>query len=325
MSEVPPPTVGTATAGTLTEQEIRSANIISRNGCEHSYKPTTYDLRLGIEFLRPDNQDGLPQKLMHKQPLEIPPFSSVIVSTHEILSMPNNVVGRFNLKIRFALQGLFVQMGTQVEPHYNGRLFALLQNITNSTIHLKPTNDRIFAIEFSFLCQPTTKVPPKFIGREYLEIADFLEPDHHIINGTINHLTAHLECKIADLNERLPAVMIEEMKEGISHATTRVFDRKVLGYGSIAFGSVTLFLAAVIPFVMTIVLDYSRPVEVSTLQSEVQSINSTLGGLAPVTDVESLQEKTDVELDLLRKRIQDLESVLSSIVPVDSNEGVSNP
>jgi len=131
--------------GVLIKQDIQSLNLIEvSDGQAHEeprcYKPASYDLRLGHEYIIPGEDD---EGLQHAKILDcrqtdnkvlIKPFSSVIVCTYEIVKLPPNVVGKFNLRIKQAFRGLIVQMGTQVEPYYHGRLFALLQNITDRPV-----------------------------------------------------------------------------------------------------------------------------------------------------------------------------------------------
>jgi deoxycytidine triphosphate deaminase len=123
---------------------------------ERCYKHASYDLRLGDEYALPDEADGDGQLKIRDCSqdglLTIRKFGSAIVSTFETVSLPPNVAGRFNLRIRHALEGLTVQMGTQVEPGYQGRLFALIQNISehDKTIKYKDYETRPFTIEFCY-------------------------------------------------------------------------------------------------------------------------------------------------------------------------------
>lgn len=146
-------------SGVLLRDEIEKHSIISKHSVETSYQAASYDLRVGDSWVPTD--DGTQRGVIDRfvgQDIVVPAFGSIIVSTHEVLKLPLNVVGKFNLRIKLALKGLFVQMGTQIEPGYYGRLFAVLNNITEQDIVLKIIDpegkvgeierDPIFTVEF---------------------------------------------------------------------------------------------------------------------------------------------------------------------------------
>ena len=118
------------------------------------YQPANYDLRLGAEYVMPHKDSQLQiSRCDSNGMLTIQPFGTAIVSTYESVFLPNNVVGRFNLRLTHALEGLIVQMGTQVEPDYEGPLFALLHNISDQPKSLKfrDYDTRPFTIEFYYI------------------------------------------------------------------------------------------------------------------------------------------------------------------------------
>ena len=181
--------------GVLVGSQIRELAIVAENACESCYKSASYDLRLGLEYLRPKRRNESTSHLFDGESLSIPPFSSIIVSTHEILSIPNNVIGKFNLKIKMALRGLFVQMGTQVEPGYNGRLFALLQNISDEEVQLKAASEdkTIFTIEFYFT---SLSVPDGQVDKRVYNTLRELLSATYFVKGTINNLTTELKSQV---------------------------------------------------------------------------------------------------------------------------------
>lgn len=126
----------------LSKDDIIKLNIINLEGAERppltSYDNTSYNLRLGKQFLV---IQGL-HKLGYKEKigdcskgtgiLKLPAFSCALVSTEEWIKIPNNVFGRWGLKIRPAMSGLMFQAGPQIEPGSQGRLFGLLFNLTSA-------------------------------------------------------------------------------------------------------------------------------------------------------------------------------------------------
>lgn len=162
--------------GVLLRKNIIDLGIICENAKEECFKPSSYDLRIGSEYLNTDGEQSAVQVALHDSTIVVPPLGSVIVSTHEVVEIPKNVIGKFNLRIKLAVQGLFVQMGTQVEPHYRGRLFAVLHNVSADPIELKldgegDQRERLFTIEFFFTIgeaeEPTD-------AKEYYCLQDFI-------------------------------------------------------------------------------------------------------------------------------------------------------
>lgn len=170
-------------SGVLVDKEIRDQKLIrvpeSGREEERCYQPTSYDLRLGAEYVMP-TRDG--QLVIHScidnGMLTIAPFGTSIVSTYEWVALPSNVVGRFNLRVQHAFEGLLVQMGTQVEPNYNGPLYALLHNISNrpKTLKFRDYDTRPFTIEFSYTSQPSRL--PDERKKQRKTFSDFIPPNY---------------------------------------------------------------------------------------------------------------------------------------------------
>ncbi len=182
--------------GVLVEDEIKDLSLIKPPlGGEldpRCYKPTSFDLRLGGECIYikvgphevSDCTDGI----------IIEPFSSVMVSTYERVELPVNVVGKFNLRIKLALEGLIVQMGTQVEPNYKGPLFAMLLNMSDKKIKLSYRNydTRPFTIEFTYTSKPAVAA-----SKTIKSIGDILP--QYPAEGTINTIVEDLRTAQKDI------------------------------------------------------------------------------------------------------------------------------
>jgi len=169
-------------SGILVKDDIMRERLIRFDPTDHDercYKHASYDLRLGSEYIFPHIGDHDKQLQIlnceNNGMLTIPAFGSALVSTFESVALPSNVSGRFDLRIRHAFEGLMVQMGTQVEPGYEGPLFALLHNISEQakTLKFKDYDTRPFTIEFSYTTQPTA--PPPNRKRT---IRDFVPPNY---------------------------------------------------------------------------------------------------------------------------------------------------
>jgi deoxycytidine triphosphate deaminase len=202
--------------GVLTGEQIKDLKIIVLDN-EDDYDKTCYDkasynLRLGAHYYRPNiNGDkeshsceldenphcphreyALKNKIedcnLNNRVLIIKPYTSVVISTFETLKLPPNVVGRFDLKIRWALQGLILQVGTQVAPGYEGRLFGLLHNLSKKEICI-PMKFGILDAEFSFI---SAKVEPQKFDKTYSTLEGFLK-SRPPIEGTLEAFLQDVE------------------------------------------------------------------------------------------------------------------------------------
>ncbi len=107
--------------GVLTRTEIVSEQVVIPDTIDNkSIKPASYDLRLGDEYYIPSdiNNSASIESGIHKcsdsnDVLLLKSFSSIVFSTEEILSLPGHVVGRFDMRIKYAMQGLVLQVGPQ--------------------------------------------------------------------------------------------------------------------------------------------------------------------------------------------------------------------
>lgn len=133
--------------GILTKEEILKYNLISQNiDTENCLKETSYDLRLGNEYI--DNEGEYKRLSESNSILKIPPYGSVVVGTFEVVKTRTDVIGRLDLRLIWGYKGLIFQCGTQVEPDYEGRLFGLLFNLSCQEIILEYKKSKLFTIEF---------------------------------------------------------------------------------------------------------------------------------------------------------------------------------
>lgn len=202
--------------GVLVDHEIKTAKIIASETCDTCFAPASYDLRVGDQHIDPSKgeQDAALLPLRDK-PIVVPPFGSLIVSTHEIVCLPGDAIGKFNLRIKQALRGLFVQMGTQVEPWYHGRLFAVLYNVTSEEIQLCPSKssgsedqkgdyrDRLFTIEFFHIGKTVEGEHAKAITdiREFVRTTRFAQSSI----GAMGEKITNIESKFGSLQQQIRA------------------------------------------------------------------------------------------------------------------------
>ena len=101
---------------------------------EARLKPAGYELTVGNqamkggEFVRLEGVDS---------EVRIPPFEVVVVKTAETINLPRFLIARWNIRVKWAYEGLLWVGGPQVDPGYVGHLFCPLYNLSNETVKLK--------------------------------------------------------------------------------------------------------------------------------------------------------------------------------------------
>jgi deoxycytidine triphosphate deaminase len=123
--------------GVLTEKELRNHIYetdppLIVNAEESCIKPATYDLRLGEEYIKEGRFEKLDEKT--KPYLEIPQHDVVIVSSYETVNLPNNIVGRFGIRLGLVMKGLVLANEPQIDPGSKGRMFCILYNLSDEPI-----------------------------------------------------------------------------------------------------------------------------------------------------------------------------------------------
>jgi len=101
---------------------------------EDNLKPASYNLTLGT-----DCRLGGKPKILTKDNkyLQIPPYEVAVVSTQERLKLPLFLIGRWNIRVTCAYEGLLWVGGPQVDPGYEGHLYAPIYNLSNRTVILE--------------------------------------------------------------------------------------------------------------------------------------------------------------------------------------------
>lgn len=174
--------------GVLTRDMITQmvkCKMLIKNADINSISNASYDLLLGDEYY----YAGKVKKLSNTEPfISIEPYDYIVASSKELVSIPRDVSGRFDLVVNLFFQGIILSNSTQVDPGFNGRLFCLLFNTSNKTVNLK--RGKPFAtIEFSKLCEPTTPYSGDYADEESISV--YLP--NNIMNGAINELKREVE------------------------------------------------------------------------------------------------------------------------------------
>lgn len=202
--------------GILSKQEIEDLKLIA-NDDPPSYQATSYDLRLGDQHILVGDTPGkmrslstwiigrrVPRFQNSREPrtVSVPPFGRLFFQTEEELQMPLDVVARFDLKLKWAIKGLFVQVGAQVEAGYKGRLYGLIVNTSEKPVIIG-YRDKFLVIEFHWLAQ---SVKQDDAPTSSVDLEGFLASLRK--KGVIDRsdmgqqgLISHLQARIADLEK----------------------------------------------------------------------------------------------------------------------------
>ena len=132
-------------------------------GCtweEDCIKEASYALRVADDGLLLDGEFYDPGDHFSGNYIEIKPGEIAILSTMEVLNIPDDLVGKIGIRLNYAMRGLTGLMGIQVDPSYgqyrdNERLFIRVANFGNEKISLSP-GTAVFTFE---LHEVTGKIP----------------------------------------------------------------------------------------------------------------------------------------------------------------------
>lgn len=105
-------------------------------------RSASYDLRLGSEYYLYNESDRSEVKIStlehgRSECLVVPPNELVVCQVLERLVLPADVVGHLSLKVDILLKGIIFAHQSQIDAGYEGHIFALLYNLTKSTVHLR--------------------------------------------------------------------------------------------------------------------------------------------------------------------------------------------
>ena len=296
----------TWTPGVLLKEDIKRLQLIEAppDGSieEDCYQSASYDFRLGEEYFDPSkNAGGIVEKCKNGY-ITINPFSCVVVSTYEYVNLKTNVVGRFNLRIDLALKGLIVQMGTQVEPGYHGPLFALLQNISDSPIHIKYNDkkSKIFTIEFNYTTYYTSF--NKYADREIRDLNLFLQNSDGTASSTFKTILDKIEKQ--QKNQKKTMKLLSE-----THEMRRTYH----------MAGITILSAFIITFIASSVPAYFTPffassVIESRVKDEVYKYKDSVTRYWYLHGYFQTISSLDYEaVDLIQNRLLELEKKVQNI------------
>jgi deoxycytidine triphosphate deaminase len=125
------------------DELVRTQNLIGHFE-RHLLKGASYDLRLGREF----STSGEHGMLSDSDPsCKLEPGQFILLTSHEKLNLPKNLVGHAGLMSKWAQAGLISLFSPQIDPGFEGLIVVPLFNGGNAPIFLR-AGEPMFTVEF---------------------------------------------------------------------------------------------------------------------------------------------------------------------------------
>jgi deoxycytidine triphosphate deaminase len=102
----------------------------------NNLKPAAYELTVGDEY----SLGGKTGKLSDesgKNEVKIPPFEVIVIKTRERLNLPRFLIARWNIRVKWAYEGLLWVGGPQVDPGWVGHLCCPIYNLSDHEVTLR--------------------------------------------------------------------------------------------------------------------------------------------------------------------------------------------
>jgi deoxycytidine triphosphate deaminase len=106
-------------------------------------KAAGYELSVGDEYVL----GGERKQLGKDGEIRIPPFNVVVIKTTETINLPRFLIARWNVRVRWAYEGLLWVGAAQVDPGWVGNLFCPLYNLSDKEVVLR-SGDPIALMDF---------------------------------------------------------------------------------------------------------------------------------------------------------------------------------
>jgi len=210
-------------------------------------KPASYKLTVGDEYAI----DGKIEPLVDesgRNKLFIPPFAVAIIKTRETVNMPRFLIGRWNIQVSRAYEGLLWVGGPQVDPGYVGYLFCPIYNLRDKPVELtrgKP----IAIIDFVRTTPVHSESKPYKFPPERVLFEDY-DPEtlvSGLVTGAkkrIDEFASKLDTSIAETNKQLRDTS-ESTKNQLEQIGTRIDHFLLITFSVIAvlFAALTIFVA----------------------------------------------------------------------------------
>jgi len=186
----------------MDEKKLKSQNnelpILFNSIDIKGFQSANYDLRLGNEFFV--SREKYPKRLTEIDPyIVIEPGDFAILTTHEYIYVPIDLLGLISLRNRYKKSGLINISGFHVDPGYCGKLMFSVYNAGPEKVLLK-YKEPVFMIMYDKLEEPALKGYEKE-GFENITV--------DLVSGLIGHSVSpvRLKARIDSLEMQLRILM----------------------------------------------------------------------------------------------------------------------
>jgi deoxycytidine triphosphate deaminase len=135
-------------------------------------RPAGYELSIGDEISIGGKRIVL-KDAPGQNTFDLPPFNVAVMKIHEALNLPRNVIGRWNIKVSLAYDGLVWVGGPQVDPGWVGNLSCPIYNLGSAPLTLR-LHQPIAVIDFVTTtpfspkkCKPFPRPPKRVVFDDY--------------------------------------------------------------------------------------------------------------------------------------------------------------
>jgi deoxycytidine triphosphate deaminase len=196
---------------------------------ESSLKAAGYELTIGDEYVL----GGKKQALRKDGEIRIPPFNVVVIKTAETINLPRFLIARWNLRVKWAYEGLLWVGAAQVDPGWVGHLFCPIYNLSNKEVIVR-AGDPIALMDFV----TTTEYRPN-VSVAYARPPKRVLLDEYNAVELESALYTLAETKLAAFDKRIEGTKVDvENRMG-------ALQGRIDNFVSITFAVVGLLFAAV--------------------------------------------------------------------------------
>lgn len=113
---------------------INNSGLKNLKKLEKQISYASYNIRIGKKVVVEGERE---YNLSKYDKVELKPFEVAIIQTYEIINMPLDLIGRWNIKVKKAYEGLVWVGGPQVDPGYCGYLYCPVYNMSDKSVILE--------------------------------------------------------------------------------------------------------------------------------------------------------------------------------------------
>jgi hypothetical protein len=147
-------------------------------------KAANYELRVGLNY----SVGGEIYPLKIGDPLTIPKFEVAVIEILETVNMPRFLIGRWNIRTKWAYRGLIWVGGPQIDAGFKGILPCPIWNLSNRDFTIR-SGEEIAIIDFEYTTPPTTKsISYPWRDRTRFVFEDYEKPRSAIVTDLLEQI-----------------------------------------------------------------------------------------------------------------------------------------